>query len=73
MFHAYGGLSGLPVKFFCTNSLQLFCLKLNKTGVYAAFIHLFLLLVSCLYLSEKYLILFFVGFFFAETEDALAK
>ena len=33
------------------------------------FIHLFLLLVSCLYLSEKYLILFFVGFFFAETED----
>ena len=53
VFHAYGRLSGSSLNFFCIYSLQLLCLKLKKLRVYAAFIHLFILLVCCLYLSDK--------------------
>ena len=60
--------------FFCTYFLELLCLKLKKLMIYAVFIHVFLPLVSYLYVSEKIFNAFCAIFiFFAETEDALAK
>ena len=72
VFCDYGGLSGTPINFFVPTLSSYFVLNWKKSWVYAAFIHVFIPLISYLSLSEK-IFYSFCAIFFAKTEDALAK